>query len=471
MTVTVAEKVRAPVEAEAGCAHERGHIVDSSFYGHGYATDESRRVFCDVCRFQRWLDVEAALALAQGELGIIPTGAAESIAATAQVELIDLDAVRDEVLRSRHSLVGLLHALQAACPGETGQYVHYGATTQDIQDTAQSLEMRDVLDRLELDLRGLVGALAELAEEHAATPAVGRTHARPALPISFGLKVASWVDELLRHAERVEQARRRVLVAELFGGTGTLAGFGPSGRELVRRFAVRLGLAAPDVGWHTARDRVVEFVVTVAAVAGTAARIADEIRSLSQPEFGEVEESWTYGVVGSSTMPHKRNPERCEQVVVLAKLAAAQVGVALAGMGGDHERDSRALRVEWACVPDVSHYALAACAILTGILDGLQVDVERMRRNLDAVADEVASEALMLVLGERLGKQSAHALVYELSQTAFEERRPLRELVRGRTELDEETLDRLFDPTRYLGESAALALGVVERARRWLAAA
>ncbi len=457
----------------SACTHARGHITDSHFFGNSYATPVSRAIFCDICRVQRWLDIEAALVQAQAELGLIPAEAAESISVAAYVENVDLELMRAEVIRSRHSLVGLLRALQAVCPGDSGQYVHYGATTQDVQDTGQVLEMRDVIEQLEADLQGLVALLAELADQYADTIAVGRTHARAALPISFGLKVASWLDELLRHARRIETMRERVLVAQLFGGAGTMAGFGDRGPELLKRFAARLGLGVPTIGWHVARDRVVEYVTTVAALAGTLARIADEIRTLSRTEIGELEESWTHGVVGSSTMPHKRNPERCEQVVVMAKLAAAQVGIALAGMAGEHERDSRTLRVEWACVPDVSHYCLAAISITTDVVAGLQVHADRMKANAEAVADEIASEALMLALGERIGKQNSHELVYELSQAAYAGRRPLRELLREREDvralLDDEAIKRTFDLSNYLGASAALTGAVVDEARRWLA--
>ena len=454
------------------CDHARGHITDSYFYGNNYATPVSRAIFCDICRVQRWLDVEAALAQAQGELGLIPAEAAAGIVAAAHVENIDLESMRTEVIQSRHSLVGLLRGLQAVCPEGSGQYVHYGATTQDIQDTGQVLEMRDVLDRLEADLEGFVGVLAGLADRCAEIVAVGRTHARAALPITFGIKVASWIDEVLRHAQRLEEMRERVLVAQLFGGAGTMAGFGGRAPELLERFAARLGLGAPAMGWHVARDRMVEYVATLAALAGTMGRIADEIRTLSRPEIGEVEEAWEHGIVGSSTMPHKRNPERCEQVVVVAKLAAAQVPIALAGMPAEHERDSRTLRVEWVCVPDVSHYCLAALAITADIVAGLEIHPERMRRNAEAVTDELGSEALMLALGERLGKQNSHEIVYDLSQAAYEEGRPLRELLRERKELDalldDETIERTFDPRAYLGASAVLTAAVVDEARRWL---
>jgi adenylosuccinate lyase len=218
-----------------------------------------------------------------------------------------------------------------------------------------------------------------------------------------------------------------------------------------------------------ARDRVVEFVSTLAMIAGTLARIADEIRILSRPEFGEVEEAWRLGKVGSSTMPHKRNPERCEQVVVMARLAAAQVGASLAAMIGDHERDSRALRIEWAVVPDISHYTLCAAEITLEIVAGLTIHRDRMRRNVEVFADKVSTEKLMLTLGERIGKQQAHEVVYALSQEAISNGVSVETLFRDRPELvdlvDPAALGRIFQPATYVGSSTELTLAAVARAR------
>jgi len=462
----------APAVTAAECGHTRGHIVDSYFFGDRYATPASRRIFCDVCRVQRWLDVEVALAAAQAELGLIPRDAADGIAGAARLPAIDLAEVRAETERTGHSLVGLLRVLQRACPEGAGEFIHLGATTQDIQDTGQVLEMREVLDEMELGLTGIVARLVELAEEHAGTVALGRTHARPALPITFGLKVAGWLDEIVRQTTRIRTMRDRVLVAQLFGGAGTMAGFGADGPALLDRFAARLGLAVPAVGWHTARDRVAEYVSVLAMTAGSLARIAEEVRILGRPEFGEVSEAWQYGKVGSSTMPHKRNPERCEQVAALAKLAAAQAGIALAGLPGDHERDSRTLRVEWSCVPDVSHYSLAATAIAAEIVSGLTVHPDRLRRNLAEVADQVASERLMLALGERLGKQTAHERVYDLSQRAQDTGTSLREQLAAdpglRGLLPDAEVEAAFGFADYLGACVPLTQRAVADARKWL---
>ncbi|MDP9019211.1 MAG: adenylosuccinate lyase family protein [Actinomycetota bacterium] len=456
------------------CAHERGAILDSRFFADGYSTPASRRIFCDVCRMQRWLEVEAALALSEAEVGLIPESAAQHIATSARIELIDLQEVQDGVRRTNHSLVSLLSGLEKACPGSSGQFVHYGATTQDIQDTAQALEMREVLEHVERELRSLAAAAVELAEAHRETLMIGRTHARPALPTTFGLKAASWVDELGRHGERLAALAPRVLVAELHGGVGTMASFDGRGPALLERFARRLLLGTPPMGWHVSRDRVAEYLSTLAMLTATLARIADEIRTLGRPEFGEVSEGWRYGQVGSSTMPHKRNPETCEQVVVLARLVKGCAALGLDGMVQEHERDSRGLRLEWVAVADASHHTLAALAILGPLLAGLEVHEAHMASEAHEAAEQICSEALMLALGRRFGKQRAHALVYEVSQRAQGEGRSLREVLERRPDLthqlDAGELDSIFDPRRYLGSAGELVDQVTACARRWLEA-
>lgn len=454
------------------CAHERAHITDSRFYRDAYSTPASRRIFCDVCRMQRWLDVEAALALSQAELGLIPADAAERIAAAARIDQIDLDEVEQGIRRTAHSLVPLLTTLAQACPGQAGQFVHYGATTQDIQDTGQALEMRDVLDEVDDEMRGMIADLAHLATTHRDTLMIGRTHARPALPTTFGLKVAGWIDELLRHAERLSAMRPRILVAQLHGGVGTMASFGGRGPALVDRFADRLGLEVPRTGWHVARDRVAEFLATLAMLAATLGRIADEVRTLGRPEFGEVTEGWHYGKVGSSTMPHKRNPEAAEQVVVLARLARANATLAFDGMLQEHERDSRGLRLEWVAVADVSHHTLAALAVLGPLLAGLEVNADHMAERAREAAEEICSESLMLALGRSFGKQRAHALVYELTQQAHDEGSSLRLAIEQRHDLVANLapgeVGSIFDPASYLGSAGELVDGVVAAARPWL---
>lgn len=465
---------REPPRAIA-CRHERGHITDSRFFADAYSTPASRRIFCDVCRMQRWLDVEAALALSQAELGLIPDEAASDIAAAAQIDQIDLERVAEGIKRTAHSLVSLLTGLEKACPGGSGQFVHYGATTQDIQDTAQALEMAEVLDEIDRGLRRLVTTLVGLAFDHRDTLMIGRTHARPALPTTFGLKAAGWLDELVRHGERLAAMRARVLVAQLYGGVGTMAGFDGLGLALVQRFADRLGLGVADIGWHVARDRVAEYLSSLAMVAASLARIADEVRTLGRPEFAELTEGWRYGKVGSSTMPHKRNPETCEQVVMLARLVKMNAMLGFEGMVQEHERDSRALRLEWVAVADASHHTLAALDILDPLLSGMEVHTGHMADEAHAAGEKICSEALMLALGRHVGKQDAHTLVYEISQQAQDQGTSLRQVLEQRTDLTgrlgTDAIEEILDPSLHLGSAGELVDQVLNRANGWLVAA
>lgn len=439
--------------------HPRAHITDSMFHGHMYATTTSRELLCDLCRMQRWLDVEAALAISQAEVGLIPSDVAEAISAAAKVERLDLEWIAAETRRTSHSLVPVLRALATACDGNAGEFVHYGATTQDIQDTAQALEMRVVLDELTRSLDDALARLVSLARNHRDTLMVGRTHGQPALPTTFGFKVAGWIDELLRASERLDHFRGH-LVVQLGGAVGTMAAFDVHGPDLLERFARQLDLGTSRICWHTARDRIAEYVMVLAIIAGSMGRIADEIRRLASPELGELRLTWHHGKVGSSTMPHKRNLEECEQIVCLSRLVAAQVAPSLQGMLVEHERDGRSLRTEWVTVADSSHYTLAAAAYFTEVIGNLRVCPEAMSANLAAEIDGLSTEALMLALSEHLGRQSAFDLVYEISQAAIEQEESLRYYI-SRTGvltdyLSDASLERIFDTPRYIGDSARL---------------
>ncbi len=458
----------ADAAGEEHCLHEHSHILDSKVHGGGYAGPISRKIFCTHCRLQRWLDVEAALAMAQADAHIIPRPAALEIARAAKLSAIDHHQVAAGVAATGHSLMPLLSALQANCSPGAREYVHYGATTQDIQDTAQSLEMRDVLDAMDQALDTLLQKLTVLAGAHRNSLMVARTHSIPALPTTFALKVAGWIDELLRHRERLREVRQRVLVAQLFGGVGTMAAFGTGAMALLKGFARRLSLEVPLAGWHASRDRVAEFVSTLAMTTASLARVADEIRTLNRWEIGEVEVGWTAQQIGSSTMPHKRNPEGCEQVVVLARLAKAQVGLALDAMILEHERDYRGTRLEWCAVADVSHYALMALTLVTETISGLTVNDDRMAGNARAFAEAICTEALTFEMAKKLGKSSAYEIIFDISQACQRDRIPIRAAIesdpRVSAVLDQATLARLFEPRSHLGMSEKIVDNVLAKA-------
>jgi adenylosuccinate lyase len=444
------------------------HILDSDLWSGGFAVPEVGALFTDTARLRRWLHVEATLAAAQGELCLIPASAAECIVANARLELLDLDQIRADRRSTGHSLIPLLRALARRCGSPAGDYVHYGATTQDIQDTAQSLEIHAVCQIAERRTRALIEAAARLAERERDVAMVGRTHGVPALPITFGLKVASWVDELVRGLERLRAVRRHLPV-EMFGGVGTMAAFGPRGMELVERIAKRLGLVAPLVAWHTQRDRVAELVGAFALVAGALARMATELIILSRPEIAEVSIAPAQGVLSSSTMPHKHNPEECEQIVGLWRLIKPAVAVCLDSMDTAHERDFRGVRLEWAVLPEVSQYLVSALDLALSVIGRVSTNQAAITRNLTAFGDQLCSERVMFRLCQSLGKERAYAAVTALYERATREMRPVLAVMEEDPVAcrvippDERPL--LLDPASYVGLAAPLVDRTLAHAR------
>jgi len=447
----------------------RRHVVDSRFYSSGYTTEEARRVFCDKYRYQRWIEVEAALALSQADLGIIPRWAAKAINDKAHLRHFDLESIKEGIKASSHSLIPLLEAWQQVCDEAAGQFIHFGATTQDIQDTAQALEIKEILTIVERDLRTIVRQVMELAERHVGLVTIGRTHSQHALPMTLGLKMAVWLDELWRDYERLKACRDRVLVSQLFGGVGTMDAFGEKGLELLSQFSQRLGLKAPLTAWHASRDRGAEFLATMAIISSTLAKIADEIRSLARSETGELEEPFQMGKVGSSTMPHKRNPEMCEQVVVLARLIRANAGLGFEGIVNEHERDYRAVRLEWVTITDTSLFICGLMSLMKSILKDLIVHEHRIRENVDKAATLISTEALMFYLGETIGKQRAHRIIYETSMEAAETNQHVLDLLMNHGEVAgrfrREDLERTIDPSKHVGMSKELTHRVIDHVK------
>jgi len=437
-----------------------GQIIDSSFFGNGYGTPEAREIFSDLRRLQRWLDVEAALCASQADLGLIPEDAASELQRTAKLQLIDLASVREGIKNSGHSLVPLLKAWQAINSDEAGQFIHFGATTQDIQDTAQSLEIRDAIELIERDFKIVITKLARLAEQNKDVVIVGRTHGQQALPTTLGLKFASWLDEALRNYERLQSCKKSVLVSQLFGGVGTMAAFGDQGKEILQRFSARLGLSVPITAWHNARDRIVDFVCVLALVTGNLAKIANEIIQLNKNEIGELAEPFKPGQVGSSTMPHKRNPELSERVVLLGKIVKSHASLGFDSLGSEHERDYRTVRLEWVTVTDSVLCTCCALDLMKYLLAGLVVNHQRIEENVERAAEMICTEALMFELGKKLGKQNAHEIIYKASMRSVDSGESLIDVmltdVRVARHFDQQALKKLVTPANHTGLSAIL---------------
>lgn len=443
---------------------------DSSIFRDMYTTPEMSAIFDARQQVQYWLDVEAALARAQARLGLIPASAAEEINRRARVEAIDMEALRNGTNLVGYPILPLVRQLAALCEGEAGGYVHWGATTQDIMDTATVLQLRDALAQLTHDLDALLQLLCRLAQQHRRTVMAGRTHGQHALPITFGFKVAVWIDELHRHAQRFEQCRPRLLRCQLGGAAGTLASLGSDGWKVHHALAEELALAPAPITWHTARDSLCEFVNICGMLSATLGKMANEVASLQKTEVAEVSEAFVPGKGSSSTMPQKRNPILCEMVIGLARLMAQSPSAMLAAMMPEHERAMGEWHIEWMAIPQACCYAAAALRHSLTLFAGLTIFPETMQKNLALTQGGIMAEAVQMHLAKTLGRQQAHDLVYEACLLADQRGQPLREalldVAQIRSILSPAKLDQLLDPASYIGLAVELTDTIVESVRK-----
>jgi adenylosuccinate lyase len=420
-------------------------------------------------RWQAWLDVEVALARAQADLGMIPREAVEPIARSARLELLDRARIDEAAARTAHTLVPLVWELARVAGDPAGGWVHWGATTQNIVQTGDLLVLRQAHRILLRQLGTIFGAMGDLAERGAEMVIAARTHGQHAVPATFGFKVAAWVDELLRHLERLRAAEPRIFVAMLGGAAGTFASLGTLGPAVQEGVAKYLDMTPMRVPSRAIGDHLTEYVVLLGMLGATCGKIGREVYTLMKTEFGEVEEPMPDGSVGSSTMPQKRNPVYCQDIVACAAEIRSVVPLALEAMQTEHEADrTTALMIR---------EATARACILTGdmllrvgmIMEGITLRPERMRRNLDLGGGLIMAEAVMLQLGGAIGRQHAHDVVHDAAQSAFVEGRSFAELLGSDTRvtahLDRAAIDGLLDPTHYTGLCAQLARQAAGRAR------
>src|SRR5271166_2753206 len=441
-------------------------ILDSVIFADMFGTPAMRGVFGDVAMIARCIEVEAALARAQCRLGIIPIEAADAIAQAASLlasgrETLDLARLKRESEIVGYPILPLVRQL-AEHAGEAGRFLHWGATTQDIMDTAAVLQIRAGLALIEEDLSAVRAHLAALARRYRDTPMAGRTHLQHALPVTLGYKAAVWLVALDRHADRLRELRPRVLMAQFGGAAGTLASLGDGEESLETRAALarELALDDPPITWHVVRDGIAETVHVLALLVGSLAKIAFDVMLMSATELGEAAEPFITGRGSSSTMPQKRNPISCEQILAAAKVLRQQAGLALDAMVTDFERATGPWHLEWVALPEAFGYAAGALHQARFLLGGLIVDTGRMAKNLAMTHGLIVAEAVMMGLAPYTGRTEAHDLVYDACRVAIETDRPLLDVLLETPAvagpLGAEKLRALTDPANYLGAAPAM---------------
>lgn len=440
--------------------------ADGPILGTLYGSDAMRAVFDEAAYFQRMLDVESALAAVQARLGIIPTEAATAIADAARYENLDPAVLAASARNVGYPVVGLVAELSRAA-GPAGGWTHWGATTQDIMDTATVLQVRDGLALIRRELVAITRALGNRAEEHRGTILAGRTHLQQALPTSFGLKCATWALPFVSHVQRLDEIRARVEQVEFGGAAGTLASLGDQGIAVMEGLAQALRLAAPTAPWHVCRDALAETVGFLGLVCGSLAKFATDIILLAQTELGEVAEPYVAGRGASSTMPQKRNPIASEYIHAAARGVQALVPQMLGAMAQDHERATGPWQAEALAIPQAFVLTHGALLHARSIAEGMVVDAGRMRQNLAQTHGLIVAEAVMMGLATYIGRGEAHHVVKHACDVALAERITLVDALMREpsvtAKLDRAALVRLTDPACYVGSADAFVTRICEK--------
>ncbi|HEK1770809.1 TPA: adenylosuccinate lyase family protein [Pseudomonas putida] len=444
-------------------------VFDSSLFRDMFGTAEMRGVFSDQALIERYIEVEVALARAEARCGVIPAAAADQIAAKATYASLDLALMQHETEIVGYPILPLVEQLSKTC-GEAGRYLHWGATTQDIMDTAVVLQVRAALAIVERDILAVRGLLAGLAQRYRDTPMAGRTHLQHALPITFGYKCAVWLSMFDRHAERLVELRPRVEVGQFAGAAGTLASLGDKGLEVQEALMAELGLNVPQATWHVARDGLAEALNFLGLVTGSLGKVALDVMMMMTSELGEAYEPFVKGRGASSTMPQKRNPISCELMYAAAKGVRQQAGLMLDAMIQDFERSTGPWQAEWIAIPEAFALTAASLGQAKFMLAGLEVRTERMRQNLDMTRGLIVAEAVMMGLAPELGRQVAHDVVYAACRVANDENVSLLDALLRDAEvsarLPRAELERLTDPANYLGLAPQMVDRALERPGR-----
>ncbi|WP_022949748.1 3-sulfopropionylcysteine synthase XcbD [Methylohalobius crimeensis] len=443
--------------------------MGSEVYGGAWSTKAVQALFRDERRIGRWLEILAVLAKCQAAYGLIPDHAAAEIARVCrslEVNRTVLEQLRADYEATGHTTYGLIRLVRERCGTDAGEWVYFGATAQDVADTWMMLTLRDAKKLISDDLNRLIQGLEALCRTHRETVMPGRTHGQQGLPITLGFKAASWLAEARRQQRRLAAFAAHGEVGQLCGAVGSLSGQAGAALDIQAMFCAELGLKVPDMSWTASRDLVLEWAAILANLAGTADRICREIYHLQRTEIDEVREGFVPGTVGSITMPHKRNPEISEHVGTLARVVRANAGILAEGGAHEHERDGRSWKAEWHAVPEITMAGAKVVQLVADLVENLEVDTDRMRHNLTSSQGFVYSEAVMMRLAGKIGRATAHRVVYEIAMQARDARLPFKEaLLNSETVMAHLTpgeIEELFDPMTHVGQCLALVDRVLQ---------
>ena len=435
-------------------------IIDSKIFGDIFSEAAMRQVWSDENRTAKYLDIERALAKVQGELGIIPKEAADEIVKNCELSQIDWIKLKAKTEQIGYPIIAVVNQINANCRDQLGEYCHWGATTQDITDTAAVLQMREGLALVEQDLKDISASLAGLAKKYRDTPIIGRSNLQQATPITFGYKMATILAGIERHRERLQQLKPRVLVGEFGGASGTLSSLETGAMETQAALMQELGLGQPLISWHTVRDTIAEVGAFLGIVGGSLGKIAMDVKLMMQTEVAEVYEPFAPGRGSSSTMPQKRNPISCLYIHANISVVRQHAAALMDAMVADHERSTGPWEIEWVVLPEIFCLMAGALKQTKFILAGLEVDAKRMRANIDLTKGLVMSEAVMMGLGPYIGREVAHDLVYDLCREAIKRDVHLIDLLAAHPEISQHVtraqLEGFCDPANNLGQAGVM---------------
>jgi 3-carboxy-cis,cis-muconate cycloisomerase len=445
-------------------------ILDSAVFRDIFTTPAMRHVWSDENRVQKYLDFEAALARAQARLGIIPKNAAAEIVRHCEAKQIDMAKLKEATEKIGYPVLPVVQQLVALCKDGLGEWSHWGATTQDITDTATIMQIREALDLIENEIDGIRDALATLAKKYRDTPMAGRSNLQQAVPITFGYKMATLLGAYERHKQRLDELRPRVLVGEFGGAAGTLSSLGKDGLKVQTELMKELKLGQPDISWHTVRDRIAEVGCFLGLVTGTCGKIAFDVKLLMQTEVEEVYEPFHQGRGSSSTMPQKRNPISSVYITAQTAMVKQLAAALLEAMVEDHERATGPWEIEWIALPEIFMLSAGALAQTRFVVEGLQVNEKRMRDNIGITKGLLMSEAVMMGLGAAIGRNRAHDVVYDICREVVKTGRPLVDLLAEDKEISKhasrEQLEKMVDPTNYLGVAGEMVDRVLKMRKK-----